>query len=120
MHNFSAFVVMPLFAFANAGVKIELSLQHAEIGFRILAGRSLSGKPLRIMMAALIAVRTGIAKASSSYKLEILARLWVSRWNRFHHVTIHCHAGVRRHRFGLTQLNEALSLLPFLPELPVR
>ena len=38
LHNFSAFVVMPLFAFANAGVKIELSLQHAEIGFGILAG----------------------------------------------------------------------------------
>src|SRR5262249_40046934 len=26
LHNFSAFVVMPLFAFANAGVKIDLSL----------------------------------------------------------------------------------------------
>ena len=61
MHNFSAFVVMPLFAFANAGVKIELSLQHAEIGFGILAGL-LFGKPLGIMMAALIAVRRGIAR----------------------------------------------------------
>src|SRR5215470_9775585 len=60
LHNFSAFVVMPLFAFANAGVKIELSLQHAEIGFGILAGL-LFGKPLGIMMAALIAVKTGIA-----------------------------------------------------------
>ena len=61
LHNFSAFVVMPLFAFANAGVKIDLSLQHAEIGFGILAGLVL-GKPLGIMMAALIAVKTGIAK----------------------------------------------------------
>jgi Na+:H+ antiporter, NhaA family len=61
LHNFSAFVVMPLFAFANAGVKIELSLQHAEIGFGILAGL-LFGKPLGIMMAALIAVRRGIAR----------------------------------------------------------
>jgi NhaA family Na+:H+ antiporter len=60
LHNFSAFVVMPLFAFANAGVKIELSLQHAEIGFGILAGL-LFGKPLGIMMAALIAVKTGVA-----------------------------------------------------------
>src|SRR4029450_2308397 len=61
LHNFSAFVVMPLFAFANAGVKIELSLQHAEIGFGILAGLVL-GKPLGIMIAALIAVKTGVAR----------------------------------------------------------
>lgn len=61
LHNFSAFVVMPLFAFANAGVKIELSLQHAEIGFGILAGLVL-GKPFGIMMAALISVKTGVAR----------------------------------------------------------
>jgi Na+:H+ antiporter, NhaA family len=61
LHNFSAFVVMPLFAFANAGVKIDLSLQHAEIGFGILAGL-MFGKPVGIMMAALIAVKTGIAR----------------------------------------------------------
>ena len=61
LHNFSAFVVMPLFAFANAGVKIDLSLQHAEIGFGILAGL-VFGKPLGIMMFALIAVKTGIAR----------------------------------------------------------
>ena len=61
LHNFSAFVVMPLFAFANAGVKIDLSLQHAEIGFGILAGL-VFGKPLGIMIFALIAVKTGIAR----------------------------------------------------------
>ena len=60
LHNFSAFVVMPLFAFANAGVKFDLSLQHAEVGFGILAGL-LFGKPLGIMMFALIGVKTGIA-----------------------------------------------------------
>jgi Na+:H+ antiporter, NhaA family len=60
LHNFSAFVVMPLFAFANAGVKIDLSVQHAEIGLGILAGLML-GKPLGVMMAALITVKTGIA-----------------------------------------------------------
>src|SRR6516164_9021060 len=61
LYNFSAFVVMPLFAFANAGVKFDLSLQHAEIGFGILAGL-LFGKPLGIMMFALIAVKMGIAR----------------------------------------------------------
>jgi Na+:H+ antiporter, NhaA family len=61
LHNFSAFVVMPLFAFANAGVKIDLSTQHAEIGMGILAGLIL-GKPVGIVTAAFIAVKTGIAK----------------------------------------------------------
>ena len=61
LHNFSAFVVMPLFAFANAGVKIDLSMQHAEIGLGILAGL-IFGKPLGIMTAALISVKTGIAR----------------------------------------------------------
>jgi Na+:H+ antiporter, NhaA family len=61
LHNFSAFLVMPLFAFANAGVKINLSLQHAEIGFGILAGL-LIGKPLGIMIFALAAVKMGIAR----------------------------------------------------------
>jgi Na+:H+ antiporter, NhaA family len=61
LHNFSAFVVMPLFAFANAGVKIDLSVQHIEIGLGVLAGL-VFGKPVGIMMAALIAVKTGIAR----------------------------------------------------------
>ena len=60
LHNFSAFVVMPLFAFANAGVKIDLSLQHAEIGLGVLAGL-MFGKPLGIIAAAVIAVTSRIA-----------------------------------------------------------
>src|SRR5262249_34334778 len=61
LHNFSAFVVMPLFAFANAGVKIDLSLQHVEIGLGVLAGL-MFGKPLGIVTAAVIAVKTGISR----------------------------------------------------------
>jgi NhaA family Na+:H+ antiporter len=60
LHNLSAFVVMPLFAFANAGVKIDLALQHAGVGFGILVGL-MFGKPLGITMFALFAVKTGIA-----------------------------------------------------------
>jgi len=61
LHNFSAFVVMPLFAFANAGVKIDLSMQHLEIGLGVLVGL-VFGKPLGIMAAALVAVKMGIAR----------------------------------------------------------
>jgi len=72
LHNFSAFIVMPLFAFANAGVKIDLSLQHAEIGFGILAGL-LFGKPLGIMIAALIAVKIGIARLPQAVSWKSMA-----------------------------------------------
>jgi Na+:H+ antiporter, NhaA family len=60
LHKFSAFVVMPLFAFANAGVKIDLSMQHMEIGLGVLAGL-VFGKPVGIMLAAVIVVKAGIA-----------------------------------------------------------
>jgi Na+/H+ antiporter NhaA len=40
-------------------VKIELSVQHAEIGLGVLAGL-MFGKPLGIMIAALIAVKAGM------------------------------------------------------------
>jgi NhaA family Na+:H+ antiporter len=59
LHSFCALVVMLLFGFANAGVKIDQSLQHAEIGFGILA-EPMFGKPLGIMTAALIAVKSGM------------------------------------------------------------
>jgi NhaA family Na+:H+ antiporter len=61
LHNFSAFVVMPLFAFANAGVAIGLSIQHAAITLGVLAGLVI-GKPLGIMAAAFLGVKSGIAK----------------------------------------------------------
>jgi NhaA family Na+:H+ antiporter len=61
LHNFSAFVVMPLFAFANAGVRIGGPIEHAEIALGVVAGL-IFGKPLGITAAALVAVKSGIAK----------------------------------------------------------
>jgi NhaA family Na+:H+ antiporter len=61
LHKFSAFVVMPLFAAANAGVKLTLPSQGAEIAVGALVGLVI-GKPLGIMAAALLAVKSGVAK----------------------------------------------------------
>jgi Na+:H+ antiporter, NhaA family len=61
LHNFSAFVVMPLFAFANAGVRIGEPIEHAEIALGVVAGLII-GKPLGITAAALVTVKSGIAK----------------------------------------------------------
>src|SRR5262249_20200078 len=45
----------------SLGVKIDLSVQHTDIGFGILAGLML-GKTNGIMIAGLIAVKTGFAR----------------------------------------------------------
>lgn len=58
----SAFIVMPLFALANAGVALQLDVfntaaaQH--VGWGIIAGLLL-GKPLGIMLGAALAVKSG-------------------------------------------------------------
>jgi Na+:H+ antiporter, NhaA family len=61
LHRFSAFVVMPLFAFANAGVTIGGPIEHAGIALGALAGLII-GKPLGITAAAFTAVKLGIAR----------------------------------------------------------
>ena len=61
LHHFSAFVVMPLFAFANAGVQIGGPIVHTGVALGVLAGLVI-GKPLGITAAAFLAVKTGLAK----------------------------------------------------------
>ena len=61
LHNVSAFVVMPLFAFANAGVRIGGPLEHAEVTLGVFLGLVV-GKPLGIAAAALGAVKSGIGQ----------------------------------------------------------
>ncbi len=64
LHPFSAFVAVPLFALANAGVHLGRGVGggagSGAVLAGILAGRLL-GKPLGITAAAWLAVRTGIA-----------------------------------------------------------
>jgi len=61
LHNFSAFVVMPLFAFANAGVRIGGRLENAGVTVGVLLGLVI-GKPLGVTAVALGAVKSGIAQ----------------------------------------------------------
>ena len=78
LHNFSAFVVMPLFAFANAGVKLALPSQGAAIAIGALVGLVL-GKPLGIMAAALLAVRSGVAKLPHAVSwTSLLGYAWLA------------------------------------------
>ena len=59
LHGFSAFVVMPLFAFSNAGVGLSGS-SGGRVTLAVILGLAL-GKPLGITGAALAAVRLRLA-----------------------------------------------------------
>jgi NhaA family Na+:H+ antiporter len=60
LHSISAFVVMPLFAFANAGIAITGELPEASVAIGVLVGLAI-GKPVGITLAAFGAVRLGYA-----------------------------------------------------------
>ena len=63
LHPWVAYVIMPLFALANAGVSLQgLSLEHPHamsIGAGIVVGLVL-GKPLGIMLLTLLSARVGL------------------------------------------------------------
>ena len=59
LHGFSAFVVMPLFAFSNAGVGLSGS-SDGSVTLAVILGLAV-GKPLGITGAALAAVRLRLA-----------------------------------------------------------
>jgi NhaA family Na+:H+ antiporter len=60
LHGFTAFVVMPLFAIANAGVTLGGSRPEAGITLAVFLGL-LAGKPLGISAASFAAVWGGLA-----------------------------------------------------------
>lgn len=60
LHGFTAFVVMPLFAFANAGVTFGGDAPNLKVATGVAVGLLL-GKPLGITAAAWVTVRLGLA-----------------------------------------------------------
>ena len=72
-----AFVVMPLFAFANAGVELHgLTTPSAAVGVAVAAGLVI-GKPLGVLAASAAAVRLGIARLPAGIAWRHLALLGV-------------------------------------------
>jgi NhaA family Na+:H+ antiporter len=94
LHNFSAFVVMPLFAFTNAGVRFSGRIEHLEIALGVLAGLII-GKPLGITVAAFATVKSGIANSSCRRRVGTAVRLRVAGGNRLHHVALYRDARIR-------------------------
>ncbi|MDX3905557.1 MAG: Na+/H+ antiporter NhaA [Pigmentiphaga sp.] len=64
----SSYVVLPLFALANAGVPItpDILASHGWLAAAIVAGLAI-GKPLGLVSASLLAVRLGIARKPADY-----------------------------------------------------
>ena len=71
IHPWTAFLIVPLFAFANSGVVItSQSLQQAinsPIAWAIFAGL-VAGKPLGIFIFSFVAVKTNVGKLSGKIK----------------------------------------------------
>lgn len=68
LHPWVSFLIMPLFAFANAGVTLDTSAAEAAanpVPLGVFAGLLL-GKPLGIFLAAWLAVRLGAAELPSA------------------------------------------------------
>jgi NhaA family Na+:H+ antiporter len=61
LHPWVGFVVMPLFALANAGVHVEAGELAHPVAVAVALGLFL-GKPLGILLFSYLAVRTGVAK----------------------------------------------------------
>lgn len=71
LHRFSAFVVMPIFAFANAGVKIGGPITQANVAVGVFAGL-LVGKPLGIAGASWLAVKLRVASLPEEMSWRML------------------------------------------------
>lgn len=72
LHPWSGFVIMPIFALANAGVEISWTGIKDPIVLALLAGLVL-GKPIGVLSLSWLAARTGLAKRPAGLKWSVLA-----------------------------------------------
>ncbi|MGB6120683.1 MAG: Na+/H+ antiporter NhaA [Bacteroidota bacterium] len=61
LHPWVGFVIMPLFALANAGVRIEMGDFANPVAFAVMLGL-IVGKPLGVMLFSFVAVKLGIGQ----------------------------------------------------------
>lgn len=72
LHPWVGFVIMPLFAFANAGLPLSFDELDASISLAVFFGFVL-GKPLGVLAFSWLAVRTGIATRPPDLSWRLLA-----------------------------------------------
>ena len=72
LHPWSSFVIMPVFALANAGVPIHLAAFGEPIALALMAGLVI-GKPLGIVAFSFAAIRAGIAELPAGVSWSVLS-----------------------------------------------
>jgi len=72
LHPWVGFVIMPVFAFANAGVPLTLSEPVSSVTMAVFAGFVL-GKPIGVLTLSWLAVRLGVATRPSDLGWGLLA-----------------------------------------------
>lgn len=72
LHPWVGFVIMPLFAFANAGVPISFANLGSSVTVAVFVGFAL-GKPIGVLSFSWLAVRTGIAMRPPDLDWMLLA-----------------------------------------------
>ena len=72
LHPWVAFVVMPVFAFANAGVALAGASLFEPVSIAVAVGL-LVGKPLGIFVFSFLAVRTGLCRLPAGVTWSVLA-----------------------------------------------
>jgi NhaA family Na+:H+ antiporter len=72
LHPWVSFVIMPLFAFANAGVPLSLGELANSVTVAVFVGLAL-GKPIGVLTFSWLAVRSGIAMRPPDLSWAVLA-----------------------------------------------
>jgi NhaA family Na+:H+ antiporter len=71
LHPWVAFGIMPLFALANAGVRVEATAFGETVAMAVAAGL-VFGKPLGIVLFSYLAVRAGLARLPTGVNWRIM------------------------------------------------
>jgi NhaA family Na+:H+ antiporter len=72
LHPWVAFLIMPVFALANAGVPLSLSSLGDSVAVAVAAGLAI-GKPVGILLLCLLAVRSGVTRLPDGVTWHMLA-----------------------------------------------
>jgi NhaA family Na+:H+ antiporter len=109
LHPWVGFVIMPLFAFANAGMPIAFVDLGNPVTGAVFVGFAL-GKPVGVLTFSWLAVRTGIAMPVRESELGLLGGRWPARRYRLHHGSVHCQSGFRPKPHQRCQIGYLVSL----------
>jgi NhaA family Na+:H+ antiporter len=71
LHPWVAFIIMPIFALANAGVHIEPAALGHPVALAVAAGLAI-GKPVGIVLFSWVAVRFGLARLPEGVNWKVM------------------------------------------------